>query len=153
PCADRPRHWRARPGRDRALDHGGDRRHSARQRQQPGMRVGALVLAAGRSTRMAPDNKLLVEIDGEAMVRRVARLALASGASPVIVGTGQEPQRVAQSLHGLDVEVPHNPAYPDGMSPSLCAGVAAPPAGIDGAMVLLGDMPWIETSVLETLIG
>jgi CTP:molybdopterin cytidylyltransferase MocA len=50
--------------------------------------VAAIVLAAGRSTRMAPDNKLLQVIDGAPVVRHVVSAALASGAHPIIVVTG-----------------------------------------------------------------
>ena len=44
------------------------------------MRIAGLVLAGGRSSRMAPRNKLLVTVGGEPMVRHVAHHALASGA-------------------------------------------------------------------------
>lgn len=117
------------------------------------MKVAAIVLAAGRSTRMAPRNKLLAEIEGEAMVRRVARVAIASGASPVIVVTGHEAEGIADALRGLDVSLVHNPDYAAGMSTSLRAGLAALPAGTSGALICLGDMPWVEVSILDALIA
>lgn len=117
------------------------------------MKVAAIVLAAGRSTRMAPRNKLLAEIEGEAMVRRVARVAIASGASPVIVVTGHEAEGIADALRGLDVSLVHNKNYAAGMSTSLSAGLAALPAGTTGALICLGDMPWVEPRVLDALIA
>lgn len=92
-----------------------------------GTTVAAIVLAAGRSSRMAPRNKLVEWIDGEAMVRRVAKLALGCGAAPVIVVTGHEAARVEDALRGLDVQLVHNPSYSDGLSTSLRAGLAALP--------------------------
>jgi molybdenum cofactor cytidylyltransferase len=117
------------------------------------MRIACLVLAAGRSSRMAPRNKLLEPIGGEKMVRRVAAVAIASGAEPVIVVTGHEAAAVAGALRGLDVTIVTNPDYTDGLSASLRAGLRALPAGIDGALILLGDMPKVEASVLTALMA
>ena len=117
------------------------------------MRIAGLVLAAGRSSRMAPLNKLLEPVGGEKMVRRAAATALAGGATPVIVVTGHEAAAVADVLRGLDVTIVANPDYADGLSTSLRAGLQALPQGIDGALILLGDMPEIETSVLAALIA
>jgi molybdenum cofactor cytidylyltransferase len=117
------------------------------------MRIACLVLAAGRSSRMAPRNKLLEPVGGEKMVRRVATTAIASGAEPVIVVTGHEAAAVAGALRGLDVSIVANPDYADGLSTSLRAGLRALPAGIDGALILLGDMPEIEASLLTALMA
>ena len=45
-----------------------------------------------------------------------------------------------------------NPDFAQGLSTSLKAGIAAVPAGCDGALVLLGDMPQIEACDLDRLI-
>jgi molybdenum cofactor cytidylyltransferase len=116
-------------------------------------RVAAIVLAAGRSSRMAPANKLLELIDGAPIVRRVAGIALASGADPVIVVTGFDAARVAEALHDLKVTIVHNPAFEEGLSSSLRAGLLALPSDRDGALVLLADMPEIESSDLEALMA
>src|SRR5262249_56644733 len=60
---------------------------------------------------------------------------------------------VAASLRGLAVAIVVNPDYADGLSTSLRTGLRALPAGIDGALILLGDMPGIETSVLTALMA
>ena len=117
------------------------------------MRIAGLVLAGGLSLRMAPRNKLLESVGGETMVRRVATVALAGGAQPVIVVTGHEAASVAASLRGLAVAIVVNPDYADGLSTSLRTGLRALPAGIDGALILLGDMPGVETSVLTALMA
>ena len=118
-----------------------------------GLQVAAIVLAAGRSTRMAPDNKLLAEFDGVPMVRRVATTAVASGARPVIVVTGFEAGRVVEALGGLDIAIVHNPAYGDGLSASLRTGLRALPPDCDGALICLGDMPAIESDDLRALMA
>ncbi len=116
-------------------------------------KIAGIVLAAGRSLRMAPRNKLLESIGGEPVVRRVAATALASGARPVLVVMGHELAGVAAALGGLEVTLVANPAYADGLSTSLRAGLGALPAGIDGALICLGDMPQVDASVLKALIA
>ena len=116
-------------------------------------RIAAVVLAAGRSSRMAPANKLLTEVDGVPMVVRAVEAALASQAAPVIVVVGNDAARVRRALAGRDVTIVENPAYAEGLSTSLRAGIAALPAGIDGAVVLLGDMPRVAATHLDRLIA
>ena len=117
------------------------------------MKVAAIVLAAGRSSRMAPRNKLLELVEGKPIVARVAEAALGGGARPVIVVTGFEASRVAAALGDLEVTIVQNPAHAEGLSTSLRTGLQALPADSDGALILLGDMPEIESSDLETLMA
>ena len=107
-------------------------------------RIAAVVLAAGRSTRMGAVNKLIAEIGGKPLVRIAAEQALASRASPVIVVTGHERERVEAALAGLPVALVHNPDYAEGLGTSLKAGIAAVPEDADGAVVCLGDMPQVD---------
>lgn len=120
--------------------------------EQPGRQVAAIVLAAGRSSRMGGPNKLLAEIGGRALVRIVAEAALASRARPVIVVTGHQRERVEAALAGLDVVLVHNPAYADGLSASLKAGIAAVPPAADGAIICLGDMPQVDARLIDRLL-
>src|SRR5205085_4422834 len=105
-----------------------------------GGRVAAIVLAAGRSTRMGGPNKLLAEIKGKPLVRIAAETALASRAAPVIVVTGHERERVEKALAGLNVRLVHNPDFAQGLSTSLKAGIAAVPAHADWFVVCLAEV-------------
>jgi len=118
-----------------------------------GRKVAAIVLAAGRSTRMGGPNKLMEEIGGRALVRIAAEQALASRARPVIVVTGHERARVEAALAGLPVRLVHNPDYAAGLSTSLKAGLAAVPSQADGAIVCLGDMPQVDAALIDRLLG
>jgi molybdenum cofactor cytidylyltransferase len=117
-----------------------------------GRRVAAIVLAAGRSTRMGGPNKLLAEIGGRPLVRIVTEQALASRAGPVIVVTGHERAKVEAALAGLKVRLTHNPDYAAGLSTSLKAGLSALPASADGAIVCLGDMPQVTAGLIDRLV-
>jgi molybdenum cofactor cytidylyltransferase len=118
--------------------------------------VGAIVLAAGLGARFAASGgegpKVLASYRGEPMVRRVAAMALASRARPVIVVTGAGAAEVAEAVRGLAVGIAHNPDFQDGLASSLRAGLTALPGSVDGALVLLADMPDVEPTLVDALI-
>lgn len=120
---------------------------------EAGQRIAAIVLAAGRSTRMGALNKMLAEIGGKPLVRIAAEQALASRARPVIVVTGHQREQIEAALAGLPVRFAHNPDYADGLGTSLRAGIAAVPAEAGGAIVCLGDMPQVDSGLIDKLIA
>jgi molybdenum cofactor cytidylyltransferase len=114
--------------------------------------VTAIILAAGRSTRMGGPNKLLAELGGKPLVRLVTEQALASKAHDVIVVTGHQAELVEKALAGLDVKFVRNPDFAEGLASSVKAGVAAVPDDADGAVICLGDMPMISAQLIDHLI-
>jgi molybdenum cofactor cytidylyltransferase len=115
--------------------------------------VAAIILAAGRSTRMGGPNKLLAELNGKPLVRIVAEQLLASKAARVIAVTGHQADKVEAALAGLDVSFVANPAFADGIASSVKAGIAAVPDDADGAVICLGDMPLIDAQLIDRLIN
>jgi len=134
----------------RSAATGGDRGAGA---PAGGRRVAAVVLAAGQSRRMGARNKLLEDLDGRPLVVRTVDAALASAAEVVIVVTGHEPEEVRSALGGRAVTVVHNPAFEQGLSTSLRAGLEAVPAEVSAALVCLADMPGVDAGTLDALIG
>ncbi|HWB51884.1 MAG TPA: molybdopterin-binding/glycosyltransferase family 2 protein [Stellaceae bacterium] len=118
----------------------------------PGPRIAALLLAAGKSSRMG-SNKLLEEIDGRPMVARTAQRLLASRARPVVAVLGNQADLVDAALGKLPVERVRNPDFAAGLSTSLKRGLATLPPEIDGVVVCLGDMPLIAGRDLDRLIA
>ena len=117
----------------------------------PARNIAAIVLGAGRSSRMGGPNKLLAEIGGKPLIRLVVEQALASRARPVVVVTGHQRERVEAALSGLAVKFAHNPHFADGLGTSLKAGIAALSADVDGVIVCLGDMPQIDAALIDRL--
>ncbi len=116
-------------------------------------RIAAVVLAAGRSTRMGRSNKLLMDVARKPMVRHVVEAALGSQAGRVVVVTGHEAPAVERALEGLDITFAHNPDFADGMSTSMKSGLDVLGDDIDGALFCLGDMPAIQSVHLDRLIA
>ena len=115
--------------------------------------ISAVVLAAGRSTRMGAVNKLLVPLDGRAMVRAVVDALEGSSVGPVVVVTGHESDRVGEALAGAHVHLVRNPEYRQGLSGSLRVGLAALPASTEGAVICLGDMPLVTSQHVDKLVA
>ena len=115
--------------------------------------VSALVLAAGRSTRMGPVNKLLAPLGTRLMVRAVVEQLEASSVRPIVVVTGHEAGRVGEALAGTGVRLVHNAAYREGLSGSIRAGLAALPESVEAAMICLGDMPLVASRHVEKLVA
>lgn len=114
-------------------------------------RIAAIVLAAGRSTRMGGPNKLLAEVGGRPLVVHAAEAALGAGLSDVVVVTGHQEAAVRGVLEPLGLRFTHNPDYAEGLSTSLRAGLAALGEDCDAAVVLLGDMPRISADLVRRL--
>jgi molybdenum cofactor cytidylyltransferase len=114
-------------------------------------RIAAIVLAAGRSTRMRGPNKLTADIDGAPLVRRVAEAIGNAGLIETIVVTGHEREKVEAALADLPLRFVRNRRYEEGLSTSLKAGIGALGPAIDGALVCLGDMPGVEPALIARL--
>ena len=115
--------------------------------------VSAVVLAAGRSTRMGPVNKLLAPLGGRSMVRAVVDELAGSSVRPVVVVTGHEAARVEEALAGAGVLLVHNPEYRQGLSGSVRAGLAALPESAEAAVICLGDMPLVTSAHVDRLVA
>lgn len=125
-----------------------------RQNMKPSEpRIAAVVLGAGKSSRMGATNKLTTEVDGTPMIAHAVKAASENGLSPIVVVTGHEAERVKTALAGQPVSFVHNPDYAEGLSTSLRAGVRALPDDIDAVLVCLGDMPDISAGHVARLIA
>jgi molybdenum cofactor cytidylyltransferase len=114
--------------------------------------VAAILLAAGTSSRMG-SNKLLFDLDGESVLRRAARRALAGGVSPLIVVLGHEADKAARELAGLSCQTVVNPRYEQGITSSLQTGLSALPPASGAAVVMLADMPHVTAEMIAGLVA
>ena len=116
--------------------------------------VSAVLLAAGQSRRMGEDNKLLLEVDGEPMVRRTARQLLAAQPVELVVVVGHEAQRVTAALHDLPLVTVRNADYRNGQMTSVHCGLSALKSPCLGVMICLADQPFLTSddyrAVMET---
>lgn len=113
----------------------------------------AVLLAAGASRRFGNENKLLMEIEGTTLVRRVAEELLISRAAGVIAVTGFEHDKVREALAGLEIQFAENPEFASGLASSIKRGISALPEDAEGAMIMLADMPGTTKKLFDGLIA
>lgn len=115
-------------------------------------RVGAVVLAAGCSTRMGRPKVLLPWGDGAVITAIVDRLRGAH-LNEIVVVTGHERERVEAALAGQPVRFAHNPGYATGeMTSSLQVGLRALSPGTAACLLVLGDQPLLRGRVIWQLL-
>jgi molybdenum cofactor cytidylyltransferase len=116
--------------------------------------VGAVILAAGPSTRMG-EPKQLLEFCGQSLLRRAASLALESGCRPVVVVTGANAAASRESLRGLDVREAENRQWESGISSSVRVGIEAivrlNPEAV-AVVLMLCDQPFATRDIIAGLV-
>ena len=125
---------------------------------QQAPRVAIVILAAGRSTRMGGPNKLLADANGQPMVVHAVRAALGSQAVEVVVVLGHMADEVRSAIEAAApaksrLRFVTNPDFADGLSTSVRTGIGALGKDIDAAVVQLGDMPAVNTALLDRLLA
>jgi molybdenum cofactor cytidylyltransferase len=118
------------------------------------MRVAAVILAAGASTRFGKPKQFAL-FHGETFIRRTAKAAIEVDCLPVVVVTAEESARVTVELTGLTVSIAINRRWADGMGSSIVVGIRhamnlAP--DIDVALLLTCDQPFVTAAVITQMI-
>lgn len=114
--------------------------------------VYAIVLAAGKSTRMQKQ-KLLLPFKGETIIRMVVKTAMQAVDNNVIVVLGSHSEEVRRETNDPNLKFILNPNYETGMLSSVICGFSSLPESAGAAMLFLGDQPHIPESVPEQLIA
>lgn len=114
-------------------------------------RIGGVILAAGGARRYG-EPKILLPWKGEAIIRHVAKTALAAGLNTVVVVVGDQIADIHEAVADLDVKLVHNSAWESGQSSSVKAGLQELPTNVGGAVFLLGDQPKIPPALVRALV-
>ncbi|MEO7598861.1 MAG: nucleotidyltransferase family protein [Opitutus sp.] len=123
--------------------------------QTPALRFGAVILAAGSSSRMGAPKQLL-PVFGEPMLVRAVDSALASAAWPIVVVLGAHAEKIRPLLATRPVLIAENPAWIEGMASSLRTGIATLrqfSRAIEAAVVALCDQPNFNADVIQRLVN
>lgn len=116
------------------------------------MQTAALVLAAGRSRRFGPGNKLLADLDGTPVLAHTLAAVCAAGFDQTLVVTGQDHAALSNVLQRFRVQIVLCAEDGEGMGTSIAAGVAMLAPDIDGLAIIPGDVPLITPQTLQVLL-
>ena len=115
--------------------------------------ITLIVLAAGKSTRMQGHNKLLEEIQGKPMIRRVVEAALDSKVDETIVVLGWDESRLREVLADLSCRLIVNREFDRGQSSSLKAGLDEVDPETKAVLVLPGDIAKIDFLSIDRVVN
>ncbi len=115
--------------------------------------IGAVILAAGGSTRLGRPKQLL-RLEGEELLRLTACRLIDVGCMPIIIVLGAFVAECRAVVADLKVEVVVNNRWSEGMGTSIAAGISAvAEAGADAAMIAVCDQPRLSGQALQRLVA
>ena len=115
------------------------------------MKISALILAAGKSSRMG-DNKQLLPLKKSTILRSVIENALDTQAKEVCVVLGADADLIKKNIQDLPVKVVLNKNYEKGLSSSIIAGMEHVNEA-DAVLIILGDQPLISSNYWDYIIS
>lgn len=118
-------------------------------------KVAGLLLAAGPSTRMGKPKQLL-PINGGTLLGHVLDETLKSNLDKVILILGHHAYEIKevlrQNLNNQKIKIIENREYNKGISSSIIVGLLEAKKYHDHVMIILGDMPNINSNLINLLL-
>jgi len=118
-------------------------------------RIGAVILAAGGSSRLGQP-KQLIPFRGRSLVRRIIDAACEAGCSPVVVVTRSEDETLHSELDRAGVLMVQNQHWSRGIGSSIRCGIEALINGskaVEATVLLVCDQPAVDARVIQRLIA
>ncbi len=116
------------------------------------MKIAAIVLAAGRSSRFEGGNKLLAEFEGQPLIHHAMKAVAASKIDEIILVTAGFGGKIFAAAGQGRWRTVVNPDAEDGISSSIQYGLSHLDSDVDGALFLLADMPHVSTAIIDRLV-
>jgi molybdenum cofactor cytidylyltransferase len=115
-------------------------------------RIGAVILAAGMSSRMG-EVKPLLRLGEHTLLQQVLENVRGSLVDEIVLVLGHAAETIIESLGSYDLKVVINEAYRQGMGSSLRSGLSALSDGVDAALIVLADQPFVRSATFDLLIS
>lgn len=123
-------------------------------RSEGNRRVGAVILAAGKSSRMG-EAKQLLRLGEKTVLGQTVENVRAARLDEIVIVLGAAAEAIREQLPAEllgEARVLVNPEYETGMASSLQAGLAALGSDVEAALIVLGDQPFVRPSTLDRIV-
>ena len=117
-------------------------------------RIAIILLAAGASVRLGKPKQLL-QFQGESLLRRSAKIALAVS-TQVVVTLGANVEIIRREIEDLPVEIAENKDWKNGMSSSIKCGLEkllSNAVDLQAIIVMVCDQPFADEKLLLKIIA
>ena len=115
------------------------------------MKIAAIIVAAGRSSRFEGGNKLLAPFEGRSLVHHAVAAVAASPVDDIVLVTAADGGEIVETAGAGRWRSVVNQRAADGLSSSIQAGLAVIDTEADGALIVLADMPRLTSGVITKL--
>ncbi len=115
-------------------------------------KIMGVILAAGNSTRMGKDNKLLKNIDGTPLIRNIVLEITKSDLDSCSIVLGYQSDKVADVIKDLNIKLILNPLWKEGQASSLKVALNSLTSSYTDVLIMLGDLPGIKSSHINRII-
>jgi len=116
--------------------------------------IGAVILAAGESSRLGQP-KQLVQFRGKSLVSRAIDAAIEAGCSPITIVLGSDSKKIEDELAGTGVAIVINESWRAGIGTSIRAGaqnLLSQAPNLEAIVLLVCDQPFVDARVIKGLI-
>src|SRR5271155_2389659 len=114
-------------------------------------RIGAVILAAGTSSRMG-EAKQLLRLGEATVLNQVVNNVCGSSVDEIVIVLGHQAETIKQSIATESLKVVVNESYRQGMGTSLRAGLSALPSEVDATLIVLADQPFVRSATFDQII-
>jgi molybdenum cofactor cytidylyltransferase len=114
-------------------------------------RIGAVILAAGVSSRMG-EAKQLLRLGQNTLLEQVVDIVRGSRVHEIVLVLGHQAGTIQKHLAIKDLKIVINESYQHGMGTSLRTGLAALSSETNAALIVLADQPFIRAETLDQLM-
>ena len=115
-------------------------------------KIMGVILAAGNSTRMGKDNKLLRNVGDASLVRNTAVEMLNSDVDSCSIVLGYQSDKVAEVIKDLNINLILNPFWQEGQASSLKAALNTLDDTYSDLLIMLGDLPGVKSRHINRVI-
>jgi molybdenum cofactor cytidylyltransferase len=112
----------------------------------------AIVLASGVSKRFGPGNKLTMSLSGKSIIEKTIERLEQSNIDGITTVIGYQGQLVRRALKNHNINFIENPDYSRGMGTSIHAGILSLGIDVGAALIVLGDMPFVDPETVNLLL-
>jgi len=122
--------------------------------ENSGVKIGAMLLAAGGSSRLGQPKQLL-RFHGTTLLRHAAEMLTKTVCRPIVAVLGADSEVANAELAGLEIHTAINENWQSGMSSSIKCGLTsllnAEPE-LDGVVIALCDQPFVTAEHIDRLV-
>lgn len=114
-------------------------------------RPAAIILAAGKSSRMKSPKQLL-QWQNKQFIQHVIDIAIQTQLTPIKVVLGAHKEKIQPHIQQNPIDIIINPVWQTGLASSVKAGINSLPSQTSSVFIFLADQPQVKPELIQALV-